>query len=165
MTNLYEIATEYQMALEQTYDPETGEILPDMVSKLDEIAVTMEDKAIAVASYIKNLDAEREAIEKAKKNMAERESRLDKRADYLSQYLQSNMERCGITEIKSPLFVIRLKKCPFSTDITNETLIPEDYKKVKEVVTIDKLKLKEELLAGVIVPGAALKQNNRLEIR
>jgi outer membrane murein-binding lipoprotein Lpp len=165
MNSLYEISNEYQSLLEKTYDPETGEIFPQVLDKLDEISAKIEDKAIAVASYIKNLDAEREAIEKAKKNMAEREARLDKRADYLTQYLQSNMERCGITEIKSPMFVIKLKKCPFSTDIIDENIIPDDYKKTKEVVTIDRLKLKEELQAGVIVPGAALKQNNRLEIR
>lgn len=163
--NLYEISNEYQALLDDRYDPDTGEFLQPALGRIDEIAEQLEDKAIAVASYIKNLEAEREAIEKAKKNMAERESRLDKRADYLSQYLQSNMERCGITEIKSPMFVIKLKKCPVSTDILDENMIPNDYKKSKEIVTIDKLKLKEEMLAGVIVPGAALKQNNRLEIR
>jgi hypothetical protein len=165
MNNLYEIANEYQALLEDRYDPETGEFLQPALGRIDEVSEKLEDKAIAVASYIKNLEAEREAIEKAKKNMAERESRLDKRADYLTQYLQSNMERCGITEIKSPMFVIKLKKCPISTDILDENIIPDDYKKSKEIVTIDKLKLKEEMLAGVIVPGAALKQNNRLEIR
>jgi len=162
---LFEIANEYQALLEQTYDPETGEILPQMLDKLGELSATMEDKAVAVASYIKNLDAEREAIAQAKKNMAERESRLDRRADYLTQYLQSNMERCGITEIKSPLFVIKLKKCPVSTDIIDENIIPDDYKKTKEVVSIDRMKLKEEMLAGVIIPGAGLKTNYRLEIR
>lgn len=165
MNALYEIANEYQALLEDRYDPETGEFLQPALGRIDEIAERLEDKAIAVASYIKNLEAEREAIEKAKKNMAEREARLDKRADYLTQYLQSNMERCGITEIKSPFFVLKLRKCPVSTDIIDESLIPNDYKKVKEVVSIDKLKLKEELQAGVIVPGAALKQNIRLEIR
>jgi outer membrane murein-binding lipoprotein Lpp len=163
--NLYEIANEYQALLEQTYDPNTGELFPQVLSKIDEISATMEDKAIAIASYIKNLDAEREAITQAKKNMAEREMRLDKRADYLTQYLQSNMERCGISEIKSPLFVIKLKKCPVSTDIIDENIIPDDYKKTKEVVSIDRIKLKEEMLAGVVIPGAGLKQNNRLEIR
>lgn len=165
MTNLYKIANEYQSLLEQTYDPETGEIFPQVLDKLEELSTTMEDKAVAVASYIKNLDAEREAIAQAKKNMAERESRLDRRSDYLTQYLQCNMERCGITEIKSPLFVIKLKKCPVSTDIIDENMIPDDYKKRKEVVSIDRMKLKEEMLSGVVIPGAQLKQNNRLDIR
>lgn len=97
--------------------------------------------------------------------MSAREIRLEKRIKYLIEYLQSNMERCAISEIKSPYFVIKLKKCPISTEILDENSIPNDYKKVKEVVTIDKLKLKDEMLAGVVIPGAQLKQNNRLEIR
>lgn len=163
--NIYDIANEYQALLEQTYDPETGEIFPQVLAKIDELSAKMEDKAIAVASYIKNLDAEREAINQAKRQMADRESKLDKRCSHLTQYLQSNMERCGITEIKSPLFVIKLKKCPVSTEITDENIIPDDYKTFKEVVSIDKVKMKERILAGEIIPGARLSQKNRLEIR
>jgi hypothetical protein len=163
--NLYHISNEYQLLLEQIYDAETGEILPQVLDKLDDITTKIEDKAIAVAAYIKNLDAEREAIEKAKRSMAEREARLDKRADYLTQYLQTNMERCGITEIKCPEFVIKLKKCPWSTDIIDEDSIPDDYKHVKQVVTVDKVRIKDELLSGVVIPGVQLRQNNRLEIK
>ncbi len=163
--NLYEIANDYQSILANTFDQETGEINEHELIKLDEITTKVEDKAIAVAAYIKNLDAEREAIEKAKRNMAEREARLDKRADYLTQYLQTNMERCGITEIKCPEFVIKLKKCPWSTDIIDEESIPDEYKRVKQVVTVDKIKIKDELLSGVIIPGVQLIQNNRLEIK
>jgi len=163
--NLYKITNEYQEALDKTYNLETGEVNECELISLEEAKEKVEEKSIAVASYIKNIDAERKAIEEAKKAMAERESKLDKRVDYLTQYLQSNMERCGIGEIKSPYFVIKLKKCPISVFIEDENSISNDYKKIKEVVSIDKLKIKEEILAGVIVEGATLKQNNRLEIR
>lgn len=163
--NLYEISNEYQVVLEESFDPDTGEINSNAIEKLDDIKVSLEDKAISVASYIKNIEAEREAIEKAKKAMSDRESKLDKKSDYLTQYLQTNMERCGFSEIKSPFFVIKLKKCPVSTDIVDESMIPEEYKKMKEIVTIDRCKLKEEMLAGVVIPGASLKQKTRLEIR
>ena len=163
--NLYKIANEYQEILSNTFDDETGEVNENAMALLEIAKDSLEEKGIAVASYIKNIDAERKAIEEAKKEMAFRESRLDKRVDYLTQYLQSNMERCAISEIKSPYFVIKLKKCPISTEILDENSIPNDYKKVKEVVTIDKLKLKDEMLAGVVIPGAQLRQNNRLEIR
>lgn len=163
--SLYEIANEYQEVLNNTFDPETGEINANAIEFLELMKLSVQEKSIAVASYIKNLDAEREAINQAKKNMAEREQRLEKRTDYLTQYLQSNMERCGISEIKSPLFVIKLKKCPFSTDIFDEDIIPDSYKKTKEVVSIDRAKLREEMLAGVVIPGAGLKQNTRLEIK
>lgn len=163
--NLYKISNEYQMILSETFNQETEELSENVLARLDEITDKMEEKGIAVASYIKNLEAERNAIEDAKKEMAARESRLDRKAIWLTSYLQSNMERCGISEIKSPYFVVKIKKCPFSTEIFDEESIPNEYKKTKEVVSIDRIKIKEEILAGVVIPGVRIKQNNRLEIR
>jgi hypothetical protein len=163
--NLYKIAQDYENILANTFDPETGEINENAIALLEIAKSTVEEKSIAVASYIKNLDAERKAIEDAKKSMAEREKSLERRVEWLTNYLQSNMERCGISEIKSPYFGIKLRKCPISVDVQDEKIIPNDYKKTKEIVSIDKLKIKEEILAGVVVPGATLKQNNRLEIK
>ena len=163
--NLYKIANEYQEILSNTFDDETGEVNENAMALLEIAKDSLEEKGIAVASYIKNIEAECNAIHKAQLEMSAREIRLEKRIKYLIEYLQSNMERCAISEIKSPYFVIKLKKCPISTEILDENSIPNDYKKVKEVVTIDKLKLKDEMLAGVVIPGAQLRQNNRLEIR
>lgn len=162
---LFEIANEYQNILEKTFNEETGEINVDAMAKLEVIKDDIEKKGIAIASFIKNIDAERKAIEEAKKAMAERENRLEKRASYLTSYLQSNMERCEIKEISCPFFVIKLKKCPIAIDILNEDEIPDAYKKRKELITVDKMKIKDELLKGAVIPGAALKQNTRLEIR
>ena len=162
---LFEIANEYQSVLSEIYDPETGEFNAIAFEKLDNVIDDVKNKSIAVASYIQNLSAEKEAIANAKKAMAEREARLESRASFLTAYLQSNMERCGINEISCAYFAIKLKKCPVSVDIVNESLLPPEYKKTKEVISIDKMKIKEELQAGVIIPGVGLKQNLRLEIR
>lgn len=163
--NLYQIANEYQVILEQTFDAETGEINEQAIARLEEVKDDIKSKGIAVASYIKNIDAERKAIEDAKKAMAEREARLDKRVTYLSAYLQANMERCGISEISCAHFVVKLKKCPISVDVLHEDQIPDEYKKVKQVISIDKIKIKNEIMAGVVIPGVALKQNVQLQIR
>jgi Siphovirus Gp157 len=162
---LYKIANEYEEVLAKLFDEETGEVNENAVAILEITQDAAKEKSIAIASYIKNLDVERKAIEEAKKEMIKREARLDKEVDYLNNYIKINMERCGISEIKSPYFVIKLKKCPIFPDIVDENSIPDNYKKIKQVVTIDKLKLREEMLAGVIVPGAQLKQNNRLSIK
>ena len=162
---LYEIANEYQNILEQTFDPETGEINEQAMARLDEVKTDIKEKGIAVASYIKNLDAERKAIEEAKKAMAEREARLNNRVTYLTNYLQSNMERCGIKEISCPYFVIKLRNNPVSVDDFAPDQIPDEYKRIVTEVKVDKKKIKEELLAGVVIPGATLRQNQRLEIR
>lgn len=162
---LFEIASQYEALLDQTFDPETGEINETALAHFEEIKDEMNNKGIAVASYIKNLEAERKAIEDAKKSMADRETRLERRVSYLTNYLQSNMERCGITEISSPYFVVKLKKCPVSVEVLDEATIPDDYKRSKTTVSVDKVKIKEEILAGVIIPGASLKQNIKLDIR
>lgn len=163
--NLYEIANDYAMVLHETFDPETGEVNEQAIAKLEAIGETLEQKGIAVASYIKNLEAESEAIERAKKAMAEREARLNKRVDYLTYYLQSNMERCGIKEIKCPYFVAKLKKNPDAVDIKDEESIPEEFVETVTEKKINKRKIREQLLLGVVIPGATLRQSQRLEIK
>lgn len=163
--NLFKITSEYQQILDQTFDHETGEVIETALVQLALAENNVKEKAIAVASYIKNIDAERNAIAEAKKAMAEREIRFNKQIDYLTEYLRSNMEACEITEISCPYFDIKIKKNPVSVDVQDEALIPSEYKKVKEVISIDKVKIKEEILSGVIVPGAVLKQNTRLDIK
>ena len=65
--NLYKIANEYQEILSNTFDDETGEVNENAMALLEIAKDSLEEKGIAVASYIKNIDAERKAIEEAKK--------------------------------------------------------------------------------------------------
>lgn len=162
---LYQIANEYESLLDQTFNLETGEVNENILARLDEVKTDVKEKGIAVTSYIKNIEAEEMAIDAAIANMEVRRNQLIKKSKSLINYLQSNMERCGVSEISCPYFVIKLKKCPISVDILDENVIPDDYKKRKEVISIDKLKIKEELNNGVVIPGVTLKQNMRLDIR
>lgn len=162
---LYQIADQYESILNEAINPETGEINETALMKLDDIKDDVKEKGIAVASFIKNMEAERNAIEAARKIMAEREARLDREMSWLDGYLKGNMERCGISEISSPYFVVKLKKCPVSVNVMDEDAIPDEYKKVKTTTSIDKAMVKEGILAGIVIPGAELKQNVRLEIR
>lgn len=165
--NLYEIANEYQSILSQTFDPETGEVDEIAMNALDHVKADIKEKGIAIACYIKNMEAERKAIEEAKKAMAAREARLDKREAYLSEYLKSNMERCGISAITSPYFEVKIKKNPVSVHILDEASLPPEYVREKVVTTKspDKALLKEALQSGLVIPSAVLRQTTRLEIK
>lgn len=161
---LYEINNEYEEILDNLYD-ENGEIDLTMLKRLEQNNLSMQEKGIAIASFIKNLEAESIAIDSAKKAMAEREKKFKKRMADLQGYLQENMERRGISKISSPYFEVKLKKCPPSVKIDDERLIPEDYLRVKTEVLPDKLKMLNEMKLGVIIPGATLAQGMRLEIK
>lgn len=163
---LFEISREYEEILNELYDEE-GNINEQALIKLEHNEVAMEKKAIAIASFIQNLNAEREAIAKAKEGMAEREKRYKKKMDELQGYLLFNMEKRGMNEVKCPYFEIRLKKCPLSVDddTLDMDLLPDEYKRTKVKVEPDKVKILQEMKVGVIIPGVHLKQNLKLEIR
>lgn len=162
--NLYQISVEYQNILSDLYDDE-GVINEQALAKLENNELALEKKAIAIASFIKNMDAEREAIDAAKKAMSEREKRFKKRIDELEGYLLSNMETRGINHVSCPYFDIRVKKCPPSVDVINEDEVPPEYTRTKTEVLLDKVKMLQEMKVGVIIPGVALKQNLKLDIR
>jgi hypothetical protein len=73
------------------------------------------------------------------------------------------------SEVKSPFFTIRLKKNPYSTDITDASQIPIQYMNTREIVKVetkpDKNAIKEEVLkTGVQIPGANVHQKVQLQI-
>ncbi len=167
MSSLYEISNQYFAILDGIYG-ENGEIDDDTMSQLDGINDMLEDKAIAIASFIKNLRAEGYAIADAIDTMEVRRMRLINKIDYLSAYLKDNLENLGILEIKSsPLFTIKIKKNPVSVFISDENMVLDDYKtkEIKEIIKIDKALLKKDLSAGLTLPGAELRTNTRLEIK
>ena len=161
---LYEITNAYQNIFNQI--DETGEVNESFITQLETIQEDFEQKAILVASYIKNLEAEELAISNAIDEMKARKDGLSKKADSLSEYLQFNLQSLSINEIKSsPYFKIRLKKCPASLDVFDETLIPDEYMREKVTITPDKMKIKEVLAEGIEVPGCSIQHKIKLEIK
>lgn len=161
---LFEITKEYEDILNDLYD-EDGVVNETALALLEKNESAMEQKAIAIASFIQNMDAERDAIDKAKAAMIDREKRYKKRIEDLKGYLLTHMERRSINKISCPYFEINLKKCPPSVAITDEKLLPEEYKRTKVEVLPDKIKMLSEMKVGVLIPGAHLQQSLRLEIK
>lgn len=161
---LYEISSELQSVLDSVN--EDGEISQGEMDYLDGLQQDFETKAISIASFIKNLEAEESAIQQAIDDMKSRKEKLTKRAQSLSEYLQFNLQKLSINEIKSsPYFKIKLKQCPPSVDVLDETLIPSEYWREKITTSVDKIKLKEILSEGVEIPGVALQRKIKLEIK
>ena len=161
---LYEITNELQGIFDNI--GEEGELTEEMLSNLDGLQQDFEQKAISVAAYIKNVEAEETAIAEAIKDMSTRKQRLTKQVQGLTDYLQFNLQRLSISEIKSsPYFKIRLKQCPPSVDVFDENKIPAEFWREKVTTSVDKIMLKEVLIEGVEVPGASIQRKIKLEIK
>lgn len=89
------------------------------------------------------------------------------RAERLESAVRRYMENLAIPEIVTDLYTLRLKRNPPAVEISEEPIIPEEFRRVQvvEKTSIDKKAIAEALKAGIPVPGAALIQRTRLEVK
>lgn len=160
---LYEITGEYQKALDNLCHPETGEVLETSLETLNEIQKSFEEKCIAVSYFIENMEAEKLAIQEAKKRMHEREGRLNKKIKSLKDYLLFNMDKSDIKKISCPHFDISLHNNPPAVNILNEQDIPLEYKKIE--LKIDTALIRQDLLNNKKIEGAELIQRKSIRIK
>jgi hypothetical protein len=162
--NLYQIATEYKSFVNDMLIKE--ELDESNVLQFNQLEGMLEDKAIAIASLIKNLEAEEESIDKAMKSMKERQDKILKKQLQLTQFLKSTLETCGMTEVnKSPYFKIKIKKNPSKVMITNSEMVEGKYITKKIDLKINLSLIKQDLENKVKLDYAKLVQDTRIEIK
>jgi hypothetical protein len=148
---LYKIAQELTQAIELYNSVETDEDLLKVEQMLNDITLTLKDKAIAVGHHIIRLVVIRD--------------RLKKSEEWLEGYLHNNMEAVGETKIESPTLKLTIKNNPASVNILDESRIPETYIVSKVVKSVDKKAIKASWDAGVGVEGTEVIRKTRLEIK
>jgi transcriptional regulator of heat shock response len=156
---LYELAQNYANLLEMSEEMDP-EVLKDTLSSIQE---EIEDKAENIAKLIRNLEADAKIIREEEKRLAERRQSIEKKIDYLKQYLQEQLEVAGLQKVKRPTITVAIQNNPPSVEIADENLIPSDYKIPQ--FKIDKKSIMERLKNGEEIPGCSLKQTKGVRIR
>jgi len=162
--NLYQISNEFQEQALSLSDLDLDETT--LNDTLEGLIFPVEVKATNVAAFVLNLEADVSAIKQAEERLAARRQSIENRAKHLRQYLLTNMERCGITEITAndKTFAIKLKQNPESVKIDDEAVIPPDYFVEKVSKSLDKTLVKKAIKDGAAVPGCHLERGTRLVI-
>jgi hypothetical protein len=160
--SLYQISSDYMSALDAlTAD---DDIPPEAIADtLEGLAGAWEDKAMNVARYVRNLEAEASAIASAKMAMDARMKSATAKADRLRAYLLAEMERTGLKP-KAADIAIRTQKNPASVVIDREEFIPNEFRQEVTTWRVDKRAIKDAWTAGTSVPGTRLEQSTRLVI-
>jgi hypothetical protein len=160
--SLYQISSDYLSALDAlTAD---DDIPPEAIADtLEGLAGAWEDKAMNVARFIKNLEAEAFAIKEAMKNMDARMKASQAKASRLADYLKDELERTGLKP-KAADIAIRTQKNPASVVIDREEFIPNEFRQEVTTWRVDKRAIKDAWTAGTSVPGTRLEQSTRLVI-
>jgi Siphovirus Gp157 len=160
MTALYHLSNEYQALLQKE------EYTDEDLSRLEQLHDSIEDKAIAVACHIKNMEADVRSISMAIEEMANREQSLLKKVADLKKYLLEHLVKNNIDKItKCPYFVIKSKMNPPKVNVYNEILVPAKYYVKTEVKNISKTLIKEDIIEGIEVPGASITKEMSISIK
>lgn len=162
---LYQLTDNYREALDVLTDPEADLPIEAVNDTLEALEGELEDKAVNVAKFMRNMEATAKAIKEAEAEMARRRKTLENRVNWLKGYLKGSMEYTGISKIECPYFKLSIQKNPPAVNILDEAAIPEQFKEKVVSWKIHKTAIKDALKAGDSVPGAELVSGTRLAIR
>ena len=140
-------------------DEETGEILN--AEALDALQLARDEKIEGVGLWIKNLTAEAEAVKKEKDAMADRQRRLEKKAESLKNYLAYALQG---EKFSTPRIAMSWRKSE-SVLIPDEALLDDRFVNITMLKKPDKKLIKDTLKAGREVPGAELITKQNLQIK
>ena len=140
-------------------DEETGEILNP--NALEELEMVREQKIENVGLWIKNLEAEANAVENQEKIFADRKKRIRKKIEGLKGYLGYALDG---QKFKTDKIEMSFRKSE-SVHITDEYLIPDEYKLFTVVKKPDKKVLKDALKKGKEIMGVELIEKQNIQIK
>lgn len=156
--NLYEIKQEFEKAIEECVDMETGEIINP--TRLDELNMVLTDKRENVALYIKNLSAEAKAIDEEAKNLTNRKRVLNNKVEGLKKYLADNLEGHKFETAK---VVVSFRKSE-QLEINSIKHIPTEYL-ISQEPKIDKVALKNSIKQGAVINGVQVITKQNIQIK
>ena len=159
--NLYEITQEAQyLAVLLETEELTAELEEALIINQDQLQA----KAVNYAKVIANYQAESDAIDQEIKRLKAMKESRDKKVEWLKESVKKAMLVSGIEKVESPLFKLSVRRSE-SVEVDMVEALPRFYKNVKEVVTADKVAIKEAIKKGENVFGARLVENFNLQIK
>ena len=117
-------------------------------------------------AVVRNLESNIAAIDTEIKRLQELKRLKQNNITRLKEYTKECMNIQGIKKLETSLGNISIRKTPASVKILDETKIPLEYLNVKQVTSIDKKTLLDDLKDGLILEGIAeLSQGTSLTIK
>ena len=163
---LYEINESIRAVLDAMADEqtETGEIDDSFIFELDRLQEQRDEKLEAIGCYIKNLDAEAEAINTEINALKARMDAKIRKSERLEEYVKNNLLENGDTKKEFPRVAFSFRKSTL-VSITDVDAIPSEYKEECVEWKPVKKEIGLALKMGKAVPGAELVTKQNLQIK
>lgn len=138
---------------------EDGEVLN--IDELDELQMARNDKIEGISLWIKNLEAEKEAVKHEKDNFADRQKRLEKKIESLKGYLTYALDG---QKFSTPKVAVSFRKSE-SVLVKDKYLIPDNYMNLSVVREPNKAAIKNALKRGEEIMGVELIEKRNVQIK
>ncbi len=159
--NLYEITRE---AMELASLLETEELTPELEQALVINQDQLQAKANNYAKVIVNIQSDADAIDGEIKRLKAMKESKERAITRLKEAVKNAMMVSSIEKIESPLFKLSIRKSE-SVEVDILEGLPSEFVNIKNVVTPDKIAIKEAIKRGEFVLGARLVDNFNLQIK
>jgi hypothetical protein len=157
--NLYELSSDL-IALNDIESVEDLETIREIIKQ------EIQNKSTGIVAVVRNLESNIAAIDTEIKRLQELKRLKQNNITRLKEYTKECMNIQGIKKLETSLGNISIRKTPASVKILDETKIPLEYLNVKQVTSIDKKTLLDDLKDGLILEGIAeLSQGTSLTIK
>lgn len=169
MNTLYELDSKIAELLDTGFemsciDAETGEIDETQLAVyLEQLQLDRKTKIDNIAVYVKNLEAEADAIKAEEKKLKERREAKERKAERLKNYIKTSMLLQGETKFESARVSMALRNS--KAVVVDESKLESVYFINKIVQNVDKKAIREALEAGILVEGAMLEERKNLQIK
>lgn len=161
MATLFNITAE-QKRINEALMESGGELTPELEEAL---LINAENFAVKVEGYatsIHQFEAFAEAADAEIKRLMALKKSAQGAAKRLKDNLAYGMEVMGYDKVDMGLHKLSFRSST-AVNITDEVRIPNQYIKVE--TSIDKMALKKDLQAGMVIEGAELVTNRNLQLR
>lgn len=160
---LYEIPGTIRAALDaMEVDEETGEIIN--AADLDAVEAEAHEKLESTALYVRELNAEADALKDEIERLTDRRRSLEKRSTFLKGLMLQGIDALGATKLKTPMVTISVRTSKaVELDADALDVLPEGFIRIKREA--DKAAIKAAIDGGFEVPGAHLVENRSLTMR
>lgn len=161
---LYDLEKELMAAYELYSEAVTQEDIEAAEALLFKAEMAVEKKCVGCAHIYVGLKLENEVIEKEIDRLKAKLKSNERAQDWLKNKIDLAMETARLDKIKDSFRSIWKQKSK-RVEITNESLVPEEYIRTKVIKEVNKTAVKEAWEKGVGVAGTTVIEEIQVRIK
>lgn len=161
--SLFKIEQEYLSIAQQLID-NGGEVTEELQAAIAINEADLQTKSTNYSFVIKQMEGDVEIIDKEMARLTKLKKARNNSIERLESAIKQAMEFYQIEEIKTPLIKINFRKSK-QVIVNDAKLLDTKYIKITTSESIDKVKIKEDIEAGLPVTGAVLQENKNIQIK